>query len=212
MSHRTARLFAASILVGVILTPSVAAAGGCNISVNPSQGYPGVNVSILGTNFAADNTVYIKFSIHDELVVDKQAPTEASGEFSSSFTVPNGTSPGTGLIVVFDGPGDCEVQRNYQVNPSPPPTTTTTTSSTTTTTTLAPTTTEAPTTTLAATTTVATTTTLATTTSLTEDTTTTTEADSGGGGGVDTIVVVLIVLVVLLALGLAFALWRMRRG
>lgn len=207
MSTRIARLFAASILVGVILTPAAAMAGNCNANISPSPGWRGATVTISGTGFDVGVGFYVNFGgnqIHN-------GTTDASGAFSFQYQIPNNFPTGTTNYFVADNAANCEVNKDYTVNASPP-TTTTSSTTTTTTTTLAPTTTEAPTTTLAATTTEAPTTTLATTTSLTENTTTTTEADSGGGGGVDTIVIVLIGLVVLLGLGLAFALGRMRRS
>jgi MYXO-CTERM domain-containing protein len=206
MSTRIARLCAASILVGVILTPSVAGAGGCQLFFNPNPGWRGAIVTVSGQGLTANDTYYVNVDGNQI----GSGPTDDNGAFLFQWSIPGNHPTGSLNTFMQDNPASCSFNGSYTVNPSPP--TTTTSSTTTTTTTLAPTTTEAPTTTLAATTTEAPTTTLATTTSLTEDTTTTTEADSGGGGGVDTIVIVLIALVVLLGLGLAFALGRRRRS
>ena len=227
MSTRIARLMAATLFAGLVLAPSVASAGAsCDpdptLNVSPPQGYPGVTVHLSGTNYTP-GTITINFSIHNN-VLQTQATADSSGSFSSSFTVPAGTAPGTAEILVFDGPANCQVQRNYIIG-SPPTTTVATTTSTTsaptTTTTVPPTTTQATTTTTGATTsTVAPTTTqpssttlAATTTSLTDDTTTTTVVDEGsGGGGVSATVIVLIVLGVLLLVALIFAVRWMRRS
>lgn len=157
MSTRIARLFATLIIAGVILTPSMAGAGGCQLFFNPSPGWLGASVTVSGTGLQANDTYFVNVDGNQI----GTGPTNTNGAFSFQWVIPSNHPTGTLNTFMQDGPANCSFNGSYTVNASPPTTTTlpttTTTSTTTTTTTTVPdtTTTEATTTTVPVTTTTA---------------------------------------------------------
>ncbi len=206
-------LLAFVVLAGVLLTAAPALAACNSLSISPNPGYRGANITISGTGWTANDTIYVNFN-GDPIGTTM---SDGSGNWSLLYKIPNDYPTGTVNVFAYDGPDNCEANPSYTVNASAPtttttaPPTTTTTATTTTTTTLAPTTTttvaKSTTTTLAATTTTA-----AATTTTGAATTTTTAAPAGGGGSSSTLLYVLIGVIVVLVAALAFTMGRRRRS
>ena len=189
-----------ALAAAVLSLPGVAGAGPCSASISPDPGWRGATVTISGSGWPAGTSFYVNFGgdqIHN-------GTTNASGQFSIQYMIPDDFPVGTTNYFVSDNAVTCSTNPDYQVLASPPPTTTsppppttaappppTTTTTTTTTTTIAPTTTVP-----------------GTTTTADEDTTTTTEADDEAGVGQGWMLWLIIAVLVVIAAAL---IWNAKR-
>ncbi len=82
------------------MAPSVALAQGTYISVNPTSGPPGAQVTASGGGFPANVTVQIWF---DQTDTGARATTDSQGNFKTNFNVPSNATPGLHPVYATDG-------------------------------------------------------------------------------------------------------------
>jgi IPT/TIG domain len=112
---RTATLIAA-LGLATLFGVARAAAGGCAVTVSPSPGWPGANVTVTGFGFAsgADITVYLgDFPVYDGFI-------EPDGTFRIGFRIPNPFTVGEVSFVVQDHTNTCGITQPYSLLAEPP--------------------------------------------------------------------------------------------
>lgn len=185
--HLGLALMLTFVLAGSVLWLALPARAVTTISISPASGPPGTVVSVTGSGFGANEVVTLCW--HNVRCANSGQPvTNASGGFSSSFSVPENSAEGANTVGACGRTtGDC-AQTSFSVvlsSTTPTSTTTTTVAATSTTALTATTTTQATATTTTQAT--ATTTTQANpTTTTTSDTATTTLSTTTTIAGVTT--------------------------
>jgi hypothetical protein len=112
---RTATLVFA-LALATLFGVARAAAGGCAVTVSPSPGWPGANVTVTGSGFAlgADVTVYLgDFPVYDGFI-------EPDGTFRIGFRIPNPFTVGEVSFVVQDHTNTCGITQPYSLLAEPP--------------------------------------------------------------------------------------------
>jgi hypothetical protein len=69
------------------------------LSLSSSSGAPGTPVTVSGTGWEPSSQQLITFNDHNHQNTQKIVPTDASGDFSTVFTIPSGAATGTGGFV-----------------------------------------------------------------------------------------------------------------
>jgi hypothetical protein len=114
---RTATLvFALALALATLFGVTRAEAGGCAVTVSPSPGWPGANVTVTGSGFAsgADITVYLgDFPMYDGFI-------ESAGTFRIGFRIPNPFTVGEVSFVVQDHTSVCGITQPYSISFEPP--------------------------------------------------------------------------------------------
>ena len=133
------RWVALVLLVLLLVVPSpVAAAQICGeVTMTPTQGWPGADLVVTGTGFTASSQIFVNFGG----VQIGTATSDAIGSFSLAYTIPSDVLVGETNIFAFDAPANCEDNASYTVLATQPTTITTAPPATTTpatTTTVAP--------------------------------------------------------------------------
>ena len=112
---RTATLVFA-LALATLFGVARAEAGGCAVTVSPSPGWPGANVTLPGSGFAsgADITVYLgDFPVYDGFI-------ESDGTFRIGFRIPNPFTVGEVSLVVQDHTNTCGITQPYSLMAEPP--------------------------------------------------------------------------------------------
>jgi len=97
----------ATAAAGVLMTAAAwACVSGPVVNLSTIQAKAGQEVTITGTGFQAANQATVRWNALDGPVLATVAPPITGGTLSASFTVPEGTRPGSYVVIVTQNRAD----------------------------------------------------------------------------------------------------------
>jgi hypothetical protein len=76
------------------------------VNLSTTSAKPGQEVTVTGTGFQAGNQANVRWNALDGPVLATVAPPITSGNLSATFTVPQGTAPGSYVVIVTQTKAD----------------------------------------------------------------------------------------------------------
>ena len=96
-----------SAAVGVLMSAAAwACVSGPAVNLSTIQAKPGDEVTVTGTGFQTGNQAIVRWNALDGPVLATVAPPIANGSLNATFTVPQGTQPGSYVVIISQNKAD----------------------------------------------------------------------------------------------------------